>query len=214
MKKLSDAFKRHYALPKRCPVCENKESVSEEKMPELSELPNGTYKALFYAWVLELEDGRMFHTPYGVRHGRHCASWKQYKVEDGEMKEVLPNGCVGRISELQDGVYKALFYDSVLELEDGRKYATNYGVKHGRDSASWMWYKVNGIVVTEVGEHFNGVDNHVSKLPDGEYRGRWYAHCLELEDGSKYFTDEGVLRSRDFSPLENFVIIGGKITEK
>ena len=41
-----------------------------EQLPSTKELPDGTYKALLYAWVFELEDGRKYNPGFGLKRGR------------------------------------------------------------------------------------------------------------------------------------------------
>lgn len=46
------------------------------------------------------------------------------------------------VSELPDGRYKALFYSCVFELENGKMYKTDYGIRRSRRFSSWETYEV------------------------------------------------------------------------
>jgi len=46
------------------------------------------------------------------------------------------------ISELENGIYKGMFYCWVFELEDGRKFKTNVGIKRPRQAAPLEDYEI------------------------------------------------------------------------
>ena len=81
---------------KKISELEQKQTVlfddNTEELPNISELANGVYKALFYAWIFELEDGRKYKTNFGIRRSRNQTDWKEYSVVDGNFKEVFPIG--------------------------------------------------------------------------------------------------------------------------
>lgn len=77
MKKISDLEKRQTVLF----------DDNEEELPNISELPNGIYKALFYAWIFELEDGRKYKTNFGIRRSRRQTDWQEYDVVDGNIEQ-------------------------------------------------------------------------------------------------------------------------------
>lgn len=117
------------------------------------------------------------------------------------------------LSELQDGAYRAIIYDWVFELADGRKFSLPYGIRQSRRMSSFRNYEVRNGDATEVTEFGNGLERHISELPDGTYEGRWYAYCLELSDGRKYKTDTGVLRSRELTPVGTYSVKNGIVRE-
>ena len=78
MKKISDLEKRQTVLF----------DDNEEDLPNISELANGIYKALFYAWIFELEDGRKYKTNFGIRRSRRQTKWTMYSVINGDFNEV------------------------------------------------------------------------------------------------------------------------------
>lgn len=51
----------------------------------IDELPDGKYKALWYGYILELEDGTKYKTKIGVRQSRNLTSFKDYLVKDGKV---------------------------------------------------------------------------------------------------------------------------------
>lgn len=73
MKKLSDLMQRQTVMF----------NESNEKLPSTKELPDGVYKALLYAWVFELEDGRKYNPGFGIKRGRKMAKWEMYDVKNG-----------------------------------------------------------------------------------------------------------------------------------
>lgn len=75
MKKVSELINRQIVMF----------NESDEVLPSVSELPDGEYNALFYGWVLELEDGRKYATDFGVRRGRRHTSLQKYRIRDGKL---------------------------------------------------------------------------------------------------------------------------------
>lgn len=148
MKLLSDSIRNLQNSQQQNPVINDSQT---ELLPDICELPNGEYKAYFYAWVFELADGRKFKTHIGVKHGKCCAKLLNYKVENGEFREIE--------------------------------------------------------------KFFNGCEKHITELPNGTYKGRWFAYCFELENGEKYKTDIGLLRSRELTPLGTYSLVDGALTE-
>lgn len=73
MKKLSDLMKRQLVMF----------NESNEQLPSTKELPDGIYKALVYAWVFELKDGRKYNPGFGLKRGRKMAKWEMYEVKNG-----------------------------------------------------------------------------------------------------------------------------------
>lgn len=185
-----------------------------DEYPDINELEDGIYRALFYAWVLELVDGRMFKTHYGVKHGRRCAKMTTYQVVGGEFKEVpsFENGCTQHILELPNGKYLGRWYGSCFELSDGTCYKTDVGIRCSRKCAQLKLYNVVDGELTE-STFDNGCTMHISQLKDGTYKGRWYAYCFELENGECYATDIGVLRSRELTPLGTYSVANGIVKE-
>lgn len=117
------------------------------------------------------------------------------------------------LSELQDGTYRAIIYDWVFELADGRKFSLPYGIRQSRRMSSFKNYEVRNGDATETPVFENSLEYHISELPDGTYEGRWYAYCLELSDGRKYKTDTGVLRSRELTPVGTYSVRNGIVRE-
>lgn len=66
------------------------EEFEQKDLPSIGELPNGTYRALFYSSVFELENGKRYRTDFGIRRSRKCASWETYEVNNGEFR------CIGK----------------------------------------------------------------------------------------------------------------------
>lgn len=75
MKKISDLLERQIVMF----------NESEEKLPSITELPDGEYDALFYDWVFELADGRKFATDFGIRRSRRMTRMQKYTVKDGKL---------------------------------------------------------------------------------------------------------------------------------
>lgn len=63
------------------------ESIEDQQnsYPPLTELPNGEYTAMWYAWVFELEDGRKYTPNCGIRRSRRMTSFERYMVNDGNV---------------------------------------------------------------------------------------------------------------------------------
>jgi hypothetical protein len=78
MKNLSDILNK---------INENQEDP-QLSYPPLSELPDGEYTAMWYAWTFELEDGRKFRPNYGVKRSRRMTGFEKYLVQNGELKEL------------------------------------------------------------------------------------------------------------------------------
>lgn len=72
-----------YTKSNNCDCCNS----GEDKMCDINELADGIYKARFYDWIFELEDGRKYKTHYGVRCSRKCSKLTQYEVKGGEFTE-------------------------------------------------------------------------------------------------------------------------------
>lgn len=66
-----------------CGDCQRK----DDNLSDINELADGIYKARFYDWIFELEDGRKYKTHYGVRCSRKCSKLTQYEVKGGEFTE-------------------------------------------------------------------------------------------------------------------------------
>ena len=52
------------------------------------------------------------------------------------------NGDLPGIAELPDGVYRAMFYSNVFELENGEMYKTDFSIQRKRDCSEWKTYVV------------------------------------------------------------------------
>lgn len=63
------------------------EDVNDELTP-IDELPDGIYKARYYAWTFELEDGRKYKPKCGVLRSRQLTPVEEYKLEDGYLFRV------------------------------------------------------------------------------------------------------------------------------
>jgi hypothetical protein len=68
--------------------------------------------------------------------------------------------------------------------------------------------KSNQIQVDKINLDIPSID----LLADGEYKGLRYGYTLELEDGSRYRTLDGVRNNRSKAKLKTYIVSGGKIT--
>lgn len=59
--------------------------VDPDSLPDISELGDGVYRAKWWCWVFELEDGRKFRPHLGVKCSRRFARWDCYDVRGGEI---------------------------------------------------------------------------------------------------------------------------------
>jgi hypothetical protein len=60
----------------------------EDTTKPLSQLPDGTYDAILYGYILELKDGRRYRCNYGVRHTRRTAlPFRPITVKNGEVTD-------------------------------------------------------------------------------------------------------------------------------
>ena len=141
MKFLSDYFRKKE-------VCESVQNDTnnggEDEMPHISELPNGIYCALFYAWIFELSDGRKYKMDYGVRRSRRMTRYEIYRVTNGvvEKTDCFENGLRHHIIELPNGTYNARWYAYCFELEDGRQFKTDIGVLCCKEFSPFREYDV------------------------------------------------------------------------
>jgi len=82
-----------YTKSNNCGCCS-----SEDKMCDINELADGIYKARFYDWIFELEDGRKYKTQYGVRCSRKCSKLTRYEVKNGEFTEMDDELSEGKVT--------------------------------------------------------------------------------------------------------------------
>lgn len=78
IKRLWDSVNKSYDLV-------NSIDESKETLPNITQLKDGTYKAYFYDWVFELEDGRKFMMNYGVRRSKRMTPLKTYTIRNGKI---------------------------------------------------------------------------------------------------------------------------------
>lgn len=65
-----------------------KDNIESEEIPNIAELKNGVYRAYYYAWVFELEDGRKFRPTYGIKRSKKMTTLTDYSVVNGEIREL------------------------------------------------------------------------------------------------------------------------------
>lgn len=105
-------------------------------LPDISELPDDIYCAKWYGHCFELNSGEKYFTSVGVL-SPECVAFDYFDVKNGNITKKYPN-----ILTLPGGVYKARWWCYLFELEDGRIYKTNTGIKCSQRQARWKEYHV------------------------------------------------------------------------
>jgi len=156
---------------------------------DISELPDGEYKALFYANYFELCDtGEKYHTPSSPMMPREWAHPEWYIVYNGHVTQKYES-----LNSLEPGMYEAIMKDDLFRLKNTRTFDSyGYYLMHNaeRNDGQWHIYKFDDGVL-EICDDYTGklgafYRPPMSELPDGTYEVLEYGNKLEMRDGRIY----------------------------
>ncbi|WQJ53773.1 MAG: hypothetical protein [Wendovervirus sonii] len=148
-----------------------------------------------------------------------------------EIPEELYDLYLGTTKDLKDGIYEAKYFSCTFKLKNGDCYYFPIGVRHSEKHAAWKLYRVKNGMFDEVKVtpfHMSCYDNVTWEIPEwasrycigttkdlnnGIYKAKYYAHMFELENGSRYYSPIGVMRSDKMTPFEYFQVYNGEIKD-